>query len=100
MEMFDALWAIADKRGWTDNTLLHKLIDVLENVPREQQEQIITAVKDEDEDEPEFVEITDAHIEHMRLWSGEPNLSILEMMKSVEFLQEILRITKKEQDDD
>ena len=48
MDMFDALWAIADERGWTDNTLLHKLIDVLENVSREQQEQIITAVKEQD----------------------------------------------------
>lgn len=48
MDMFDALWAIADERGWTDNTLLHKLIDVLEDVSREQQEQIITAVKEQD----------------------------------------------------
>ena len=46
MGMFDALWAIADERGWTDNALLHKLIDVLEAAPREQQEQIITAVKE------------------------------------------------------
>ena len=46
MDMFDALWAIADEQGWTDNTLLHKLIEVLENVPREQQEQIITAIKE------------------------------------------------------
>jgi hypothetical protein len=46
MEMFDALWGIADERGWTDNRLLHVLLDVLENVPREQQEQIITAVKE------------------------------------------------------
>ena len=49
MEMFAALWAVADERGWTDNTLLHKLIDVLENVSREQQEQILTAVKGEDQ---------------------------------------------------
>jgi hypothetical protein len=47
MEMFDALWVVADERGWTDNTLLHKLIDVLENVSREQQEQILAAVKEE-----------------------------------------------------
>lgn len=50
MEMFDALWAIADERGWTDNRLLHVLLDVLENVPREQQEQIITAVKEREDD--------------------------------------------------
>jgi hypothetical protein len=52
MGMFDELWAIADERGWTDNTLLHKLIDVLENVSREQQEQIIsglTVVKEPDQ---------------------------------------------------
>lgn len=46
MGMFDALWDIADERGWTDNYLLHNLIEVLDNVPREQQEQIITAVKE------------------------------------------------------
>ena len=45
MDMFDALWAVADKRGWTDNALLHKLIDVLENVSREQQEQIISGLE-------------------------------------------------------
>jgi hypothetical protein len=52
MDMFDALWLIADERGWTDNALLHKLIDVLENLPREQQEQIIsglTVVKEQDQ---------------------------------------------------
>jgi len=53
---------------------------------------------DEEEDGPDFVEITDTHLEHMKLWSGEPNLSIPDMVKSVEFLQEILRITKKEPD--
>ena len=42
MDMFDALWAIADEQGWTDNALLHKLIDALEGMPREQQEHIIT----------------------------------------------------------
>jgi hypothetical protein len=47
MEMFDALWAVADKHGWTDNRLLYVLLDVLENMPREQQEQIITAVKEQ-----------------------------------------------------
>lgn len=45
MKMFDALWAVADKHGWTDNTLLHKLIDVLENMSREQQEQIISGLE-------------------------------------------------------
>ena len=53
MGMFDALWAIADERGWTDNRLLHKLIDALENLPREQQEQIIsglTVVKEREDD--------------------------------------------------
>lgn len=48
MYMFNALWAVADERRWTDNCLLHKLIDVLEDMPREQQEQIITAVKEQD----------------------------------------------------
>lgn len=49
MDMFDALWAIADEQGWTDNTLLHRLIYVLDNVPREQQEQIIAAVKEQEQ---------------------------------------------------
>jgi hypothetical protein len=34
-------WAVADERGWTDNTLLHALMDVLEQEPREVQERII-----------------------------------------------------------
>ena len=46
MGMFDELWAIADERGWTDNALLHKLIDALEDMPREQQEHIITLIKE------------------------------------------------------
>ena len=45
MYMFNALWGVADERNWTDNRLLHVLLDVLENVPREQQEQIISGLE-------------------------------------------------------
>lgn len=51
MRVFNALWAIADEadsgQGWTDNELLHRLINVLEDMPLEQQEQIIAAVKEQ-----------------------------------------------------
>jgi hypothetical protein len=38
---FNSAWTIADKCGWTDNTLLHALMDVLEREPRSVQERIL-----------------------------------------------------------
>lgn len=38
---FDSAWSIADKCGWTDNTLLHQLMDVLEREPCDVQERIL-----------------------------------------------------------
>ena len=45
---FNAVWTIADERGWTDNTLLHALIDVLEREPRDVRDRIV-ALLDEGE---------------------------------------------------
>jgi len=38
---FNSAWTIADERGWTDNTLLHALMDVLEREPRDVRERIL-----------------------------------------------------------
>jgi hypothetical protein len=38
---FNAVWTIADERGWTDNTLLHALVDVLEREPRDARDRIL-----------------------------------------------------------
>lgn len=36
-----AVWALADRHGWTDNALLHAVLDVLEQEPLEVQERIL-----------------------------------------------------------
>lgn len=48
MEFFDKAWAIADARGWTDNTLLWALIDVLEQEPSEVRGRILLALTEKD----------------------------------------------------
>ena len=45
---FSTVWAVADERGWTDNTLLHALLDVLEQEPREVQERIVALLGDKE----------------------------------------------------
>lgn len=44
MDFFDEAWTIADKNGWTDNTLLHVLIEVLETEGREVQERVLAGL--------------------------------------------------------
>jgi hypothetical protein len=38
---FNAVWTVADERGWTDNALLHALVDVLEREPRDVRDRIL-----------------------------------------------------------
>lgn len=46
---FSAAWGLADVHGWTDNALLHALIDALEREPHDVQDRIL-ALLDEDEE--------------------------------------------------
>lgn len=46
---FNAVWTIADERGWTDNTLLHALVDVLEREPRDVRDRIVALLGEKEQ---------------------------------------------------
>jgi hypothetical protein len=49
MNFYEEAWAVADENNWTDNALLHALLEVLETESLECQERVLSGLEREGE---------------------------------------------------
>jgi hypothetical protein len=90
------VWAVADANNWTDNALLHELLDVIECEPQEVQDRLVAAL------DPEMAEakvnqdaLWDQVADSMKVWLAANNMTMEQAYFSHEFLKEVVRLTEE-----